>query len=325
MAKLVTGGTGYIGSEVVRQLANRGEDVVVFDIMINRFRISDIENKVKIVKGDLGNFNEVLNVFKYNRIDAIYHMGAILTYNSELNPWASFRSNVLGTYHVLEAARLFDVPKMVFASTLGTFGLGEEGIVTDVTLQRPTSFYGCGKLYGEGLGRWYSNKYGVDFRSVRYAHMIGPNVRTPGHWAPPMIEDAIIGKPIHDCVYGTPESGVSMIYVADAAKAVVDLLDAPKEKVCMMNYNVSGIPDVIHAKEVETHLKERFQPFRVNYKQDPLAEATHTRLLKGIMTRFDDSYAKREWGWNPSFTTLKAIVDQFEKDLREHPGRYKQT
>ena len=320
MAKLVTGGTGYIGSETVRQLVNRGEEVVIFDNVINRFRIDDIEDKVKIVRGDLGNFSEVLNLVKDHDFDAIYHMGAILTYNSELNPWASFRANVLGTYHVLEAARLFNVPKMVFTSTLGTFGLGAEGTVSDITLQRPTSIYGSGKLYGEGLGRCYANKYGLDFRSLRYAHMIGPNVRTPGHWAPPMIEDALLGKLESDCIYGKPKSAVSMIYVTDAARAIVDLLDAPSENVEMKNYNVAGIPDVISASELENYLKKRCPAFKVNYKQDPLEDAT--RLRRGVMTRFDDSYARSEWGWQPSFSTLESITDQFQKDLQDHPERY---
>ena len=83
MAKLVTGGTGYIGSETVRQLVNRGEEVVVFDVVINRYRIEDLEKKVQIVRGDLGNFPEVLNLFRENKFDAIYHMGSMLSYAAE--------------------------------------------------------------------------------------------------------------------------------------------------------------------------------------------------------------------------------------------------
>ncbi len=64
MAKLITGGTGYIGAELAHILANRGEEVILFDIAINRYRIENTENKVKMVHGDLGNFSEVLNVVK---------------------------------------------------------------------------------------------------------------------------------------------------------------------------------------------------------------------------------------------------------------------
>ena len=167
MAKLITGGMGYIGAELAHILADRGEEVVLFDININRYRIEDIESKVKVVRGDLGNLSEVLNVVKNNNITEIYHTGSMLTYMSELNPWASYQSNVIGSYNVLEAARLFNVEKMMFTSTLGTFGLQRDEVLTDISIQRPITIYGCGKLYIEGLGRFYSKKFGLDFRSIR--------------------------------------------------------------------------------------------------------------------------------------------------------------
>jgi len=322
MAKLVTGGTGYIGSETVRQLVNRGEEVLVFDIMINRYRIEDIEKKLHIVRGDLGNFPEVLNVFRENKFDAVYHMGSMLSYASELNPWAAFRSNILGTFHVLEAARLFGMPKVMFTSTQGTYGLGIGEVLDDSTLQRPLGFYGVGKLYGEGLGRWYSNKFGLDFRSLRYPLMIGPNVRTPGHWAPPMIEDAIKGKP-NTCQYGNPDSAGSWIYISDAAKAAIGLLDAPKEKIQTMNYNVTGIPEVVSAKETEAYLKKRYPGFQVTYQADPVLVAMGARRRMGSPIKvFSDGSARKEWGWQPNFASLEAIVTQFEKDMKGNPKRY---
>ncbi len=314
--KLVTGGSGYVGSETVRQLVHRGNQVIAFDINIVNSRIEDVKKNIKVVRGDLGNFNEVLNLFKDDKIDAVYHMGSMLSWMSELNPWASFRANVLGTYHVLEACRLFGVSQMMFTSTLGTFGLGMEKVVSDTTLQRPTMLYGAGKLYGESLGRWYANKFGLDFRSIRYAQMIGPNVRTPGHWAPPMIEDAILGKP-NLCQFGTPDSVGSWIYVTDAAKAALDILDAPKEKIQMMNYNVTGFASVITAKETERILKKRYPGFKVEYKM-----STDPRRMARGMAVFDDSCARKEWGWSPVYTTPEAVIDRFEKDVKENPGRY---
>lgn len=319
MTKLITGGTGYIGSELARRLVNRGEDVVLFDIALNRYRIEDIESKVKVVRGDVSNSSEVFNVVKDNNVTEIYHLGSMLTYMSEINPWASFRTNVIGTYNVLEAARLFGVGKMMFTSTLGTFGLLMDEVLTDTSIQRPLTIYGCGKLYGEGLGRFYQRKFGLDFRSIRYAHMIGPNVRTPGHWAPPMIEDAILGKP-NECIYGTPDSVVSMIYARDAAKAADMVLETPGESIKMRNYNVAGIPSVVSVGEVEAALKKRFPNFRVTYKPDSNPQATRRR--PSTMKEFNDSYARKEWGWQPEYTHLEAIFDIFEKDVREHSERY---
>ena len=79
MAKLVTGGTGFIGAELAHVLVDRGEDVVLFDRTIKRHRIDDIEDKVKVVQGDLSNWSEVLNVVKFNKITDIYHQGTMVT------------------------------------------------------------------------------------------------------------------------------------------------------------------------------------------------------------------------------------------------------
>ena len=318
MTKLITGGTGYVGAELAHLLVERGEEVVLFDIHINSYRVEDIENKVKIVPGDLGDFSEVLNVVKDNSITEIYHLGSMLAFASESNPWASFRSNVIGTYNILEAARLFEVPKVMFSSTFGTFGLQMEEVCTDLSPQRPLTLYGCGKLYGEGLGRFYRNRFGLDFRSIRYALMIGPNVRTPGHWVPAMVEDAILGKP-HEAIYATPESTASLIYVKDAARAADMILKAPRESIKMVNYNVAGIPAVVSAKEIETILTRRYPEAKITYKDDLTISALQVHRAMKV---FDDSHARKEWGWEPQYTTPEAIINVFEKDLKEHPRRY---
>jgi threonine 3-dehydrogenase len=239
---------------------------------------------------------------------------------SELDPWASFQSNVIGSYNVLEAARMLEIQKMMFTSTLGTYGLHRQEVLTDTTLQRPLTIYGSGKLYIENLGRFYRRKFDLDFRSIRYAHMIGPNVRTPGHWAPPMIEDAILGKP-NECIYGNPESAISMIYVRDAARAADMVLQAPGENIEMVNYNVAGIPEVISATEIENILKRRYPDTKVTYNAETTLQETVRQRFAGIKV-FDDSYARKEWGWQPEYTTPEAIIDIFEKDLKENPRRY---
>ncbi len=313
MAKLITGGTGYIGAELAHILAGRGEEVVLFDVDIAEYRIEDIINKVKIVRGDISNWPEVANVVKDNVITEIYHLGALLTVNSESNPWASFRVNVIGTYNVLEAVRLFGVEKIMFTSSIGTYGLGITDIIDDLTIQRPTNFYGCGKLYCEGLGRWYMNKFGIDFRSIRYPSTCGPNVRTPGHWVPGMIQDAILGR-THECIYASPgHPGAPIIYVTDAARAADMILQAPKEKIKMVNYCVSGIPEAVSVCEIETILKKRYPRTEIIFKA-PVGGLAITTLK-----RFDDSYAREEWGWKPLYDTPEALIERFEKDVRERP------
>jgi nucleoside-diphosphate-sugar epimerase len=111
-----------------------------------------------------------------------------------------------------------------------------------------------------------------------------------------------------------------MIYVRDAARAADMILQAPKENIKMMNYNVAGIPSVISARELETFLTKRFPKTKVTYKLDSSLQTLHGR--HAVMRAFDDSYARKEWGWKPQYTTLEAIIDIFEKDMKEHAKRY---
>jgi threonine 3-dehydrogenase len=311
LTKMITGGTGYIGAEVARLLVERGEKPVLFDISPSRAAIAGFEDKVKVVRGDLGNYAEVLNVVRDDGVTEIFHLGSMLTNVSEQNPWGSFQTNVIGTYNILEAARLCAVKQVLFTSTLGTFGIGFGDIIDDETLQRPVTMYGCGKLYGEGLGRFYHKKFGLDFRSVRFAHMIGQNVRTPDHWAPPMIEDAVLGRD-HQCIYANPRTSISMIHVRDAARAVEMVLAAPVEQIKTMNYNVTGVPRFVSARELESVLQKRFPAFRVTYQ--PVPSVQERDNMYGRVKQFDDSRARVEWGWQPLYGTPEGIIEAVAQD-----------
>ena len=319
MAKLITGGTGFVGAELARILVGRGEDVVLFDIAINRNRIDDIEKKVKLVPGNLSNWSEVMNVVKDYKIKGIYHMGSMLSVPSNANPWASFQVNVIGTYNVLEAARLFDVERVMFTSTMGTYGLEAGEVVNDVTIQRPTIMYGIGKLYCEGLGRFYRTKFGLDFRAIRYPSVVGPGVTTPGaaQWFPWMIEHAIQSKP-YTCF--VPEDNIAAgIYFKDGARAADMVYEAPKENIKMVNYNVNGIVPAMSAGELAAALKKRYPKFAVTFKPDPEVVA----MIKSLQIKvFDDTCARKEWGWKPAYATFDAIVSDFEKEMKNHPKRY---
>jgi nucleoside-diphosphate-sugar epimerase len=316
MAKLITGGTGYIGAELAHILVGRGEEVVLFDISIAEYRIEDIKSRVKVVRGDVSNWVDVANAVKDNKITEIYHMGALLSLVSESNPWASIRVNIGGTYNILEAARLFDVEKIMFASSLGTYGLGITEVVDDLTIQRPTNLYGCGKLYCEGLGRWYMNKFGIDFRSVRFPSTCGPNVRTPGHWVPGMIQDAIMGRH-HECIYASAgDPGAPIIYVTDAARAADMILQVPIGDIKMVNYCVSGIQDALSVNELKTAIKKRYPSTEITFS------APVGRLPVSVIKKFDDRYARKEWGWKPLYGTLEAVIDKFEKDIRDRPSYF---
>jgi threonine 3-dehydrogenase len=275
--------------------------------------LEDIADRITFVRGDLSVWSEVFNVVKDHEITHIYHMGAMLTFESEANPWGSFHTNVVGTYNMLEAARLLGVKQMMFTSSIGTFDASLVPELSDTVLQRPRDFYGVGKLYCEGLGRMYRKKFGLDFRALRYPSVVGPGVNTPGHWDAPMIQNAILGKPAQ--CNSSPERGGAIIYYKDAALAADRLLQAPAEKIRMINYNVGGIKRVT-PREMERALKNNLPEVTVNYAAVP---------GKGIPMReiaWDDSYARSEWGWSPEYSDIERLVSDFIQETKNNPRRH---
>ncbi len=109
MAKLITGGLGFLGTYLAHSLLAKGEEVVLFDVITRSPLIQDIKNRVKIVQGDLSSWAEVLEVVKQNKIDGIYHTGALLSASAEEKPITAYQVNAGGTFNILEAARLFNV------------------------------------------------------------------------------------------------------------------------------------------------------------------------------------------------------------------------
>jgi threonine 3-dehydrogenase len=316
MSSLITGGTGIIGSALAHILVSQGEEVVLFNRSVRSSRLDDIAGRVTWVQGDVAEWPQVVAAIQGRNIENIYHTGAMLTMLSEQDPWGSFDTNVVGTRNVIEAARLLGVKKMMFTSSIGTYGLGICETVTDTTLQRPVDIYGVGKLYCEGLGRYYRQRFNFDFRSVRFAAVVGPGVVTPGHWVPPMIEDAVLGKPHTSAV--TENTRTWMISTRDAARAAYLVLQAPSQNIKMVNYNVAGCVRSISAAEVKAAILKHIPDAQITFQSTGNLSGTHS----GHQGRdFDDSCARQEWGWLPEHPDAESIVEYVIRGKRDNLRR----
>ena len=319
MAKLVTGGTGFIGACLVDQLLESGDEVVVLD----RLPTTHWDNapvKPKVVLGDITNWPEVMNVFKSYSFDCVFHLAAMLSLPSEANPWAAHQVNVTGTLNMLEAVRLLGSNKLIMASTTGTYGLDTDSAdITDTTLQRPTTMYGCTKVYGELLGRFYRKKFNTDFRSVRIPSLVGPGIRTRaiGQYNSWMIEHAALGRP-YEC-YGLPDRGLPLIYYKDTAAAFAVLADADMSRIKMLNYNIAGVNKSVTPREIEAAVKRQMPDAVITYNPDPVV-VNYFATLK--FDSLDDSAARQEWGWQPKYHTVDAIVEDFAAEVRAHRENY---
>ena len=317
MTVLITGGTGFIGAEVVRILLARGEQrPVVFHVSANTQRLGDVLDQVELIRGDLGNFNHILDVVKKVKPSVIYHLGATLSVPSEADPSSAIYTNAMGTVHVLEAARLFDVPQVLFSSSIGTYGFDIKGdVVDDSTIQRPILMYGVTKAFGEHLGLFYKRKYGLDYRCIRYPSIIGPGVKTPGtvQYTSWVIEECAKGKPF--TVWAQPKTRFPVLYFKDAARAIVQLADAPLNTIKTVNYLVVGSNP--SAGELADMVRARVPGAQIDFQPDQMMQP----LLNRLKMRFDDSRAREEWGWEPHFSQAQ-MVDDFLQEIRVHPERY---
>ena len=319
MGILVTGGTGFIGAEVVRFLVERGEkDVFVFDINPSAKLLDDVKDRIELVRGDLGNFSHVLNIVKASKAHTVFHLGGMLSVPSDLDHAASFRANAMGTFHVLEAARLLEVPKVLFSSTIGTYGYDiPDEPIDDYTLQRPQLFYGATKVFGEHMGLFYKRKHGLDYRGIRYPSIVGPGVRTPGvaQYTSWVIEHCAQGKPFE--MYVDPGFRCPVMYYKDAARAVVMLSDADAGKIQRVNYVVDGVKPTPSAGELADLVKAKIPAAQITFKTDPELK----KILESLVKPIDDRFAKQEWGWEPKYDQAR-IIEDFLEELKVHPARY---
>jgi threonine 3-dehydrogenase len=319
MSVLVTGGYGLIGSQLTRMLLEKGEKVAILDKWTPPQRFGGLAERIKTIQGDLGNFPKVLEAVKETAPQVIFHLGGMLSFPSNADPQSAYSTNVAGTYHVLEAARLFQVPKVIFISTIGTYGLDIQGpAINDYTLQRPMTMYGATKVFGELLGRFYRTKYNIDFRAVRFPAVVGPGAKIShiaiyNAWA---VEKAFYSEPYE--IFVEPEIRCPVLYFKDAARALILLNSAPPEAIQMVCYLIAGIKPASSAAELVTVIRKHFPNAVLTYKPDPLAMSFHSKN-QGI--RFEDTLAEKEWGWKPEYS-LEMMIEDFYAELRNNPERY---
>jgi UDP-glucose 4-epimerase len=216
---LVTGGAGFIGSNLVRELIETGNFVVVLD----NFSSGHIENipldpSLRIVYGDIRDNRAVESAMP--DIDVIFHLAASVGNKRSIDdPIADAQTNVLGTLRILEAARKFRVKKLVISSSAGIFGeLKTLPIKEDHPIE-PDSPYGCTKLCEEKLGLSYAKMYDMNVICLRYFNVYGINQRFDayGNVIPIFVHRMLNMEPL--TVYGDGEQTRDFVNVKDVVQA----------------------------------------------------------------------------------------------------------
>ncbi len=237
MKILVTGGAGYIGSHVCRELEKRGHEVVVFDNLV--YGHADLARWGTLVQGDLLDRAVMNSVFRKYEPEAIMHFAAYAYVGESVeDPAKYYRNNVLGSYNLAEAARAHGVEKIIFSSTCAVYGVPEAVPITEDMPLDPINPYGNTKLVIEKLLEDYGAAYGMRSVRLRYFNAAGadPEAETGEDHTPethliPLVLDAALGRRGAITIYGDDyetEDGTCVrdyIHVKDLARAHVLALE----------------------------------------------------------------------------------------------------
>ncbi len=304
MTYLVTGGTGLIGSRIVRDLVREGEQVVVYDFLPARSSLErlmseeEIGSMVKIVQGEINDSPHLFRTIKENKVEKIIHTVSLLLLDSNSNPYLAVKVNCEGTICVFETARTLGLKKVVWASSNACFGPQEkypqEYIPNDAP-HYPQNVYAATKSFNEVVAAYYFNQYGVDITGIRYMHVYGVGVRR-GFFATilqELILNPALGKP------GRVPHGDAIIgwsYVDDPARATVMASKVLKTKT--RSYSIMG--DIHSVKEAADYVRKLL----------PGADIT---VLPGTFTgdpvKFDTRLIEEEIGYRPQWSMERGIKE----------------
>ncbi|MBS1852850.1 MAG: NAD-dependent epimerase/dehydratase family protein [Acidobacteria bacterium] len=313
MNVLITGGTGNIGSRLVIPLVRRGDRVVVFDIRSQPTLASPEFCDVEVVVGDLGDRDAVLELVRSRKIDSIFHFGAVLSGSAEENPYEAWRANIDGTLNVLDASRFSGAQRVMFSSTVATYGEYAPDNLNEDSPQWPISLYGVTKVTAERLGVYYHRKFGLDFRAIRLPIILTSHAAAgaASAYAAAVFEQGVLQGAFEFWV--NPTTRAPMLYIDDAVQSFLALHDAPSANLRRRVYNVHGMSP--SAAELEHAVRARIPNANISYRPDPAICA----LIEGWPHQIDDSEARRDWNWKPSWDlnkTADEIIGLLKDELK---------
>ena len=306
---LVTGACGQIGSELTLALRQKyGGDTVVAAGHKTKpgaelrgsgpFEFIDVSKKETV---------EAI-VEKYN-IDTIYHMAAILSAVGEQKPLLAWDVNMNGLHNILKIARERKLTRVFCPSSIAAFGPETPRDNTpQETVLRPTTMYGVTKVAGELLCDYYFNRFGVDVRGLRYPGIISSETPPGGgttDYAVHIFYEAIKHKR-YTC-FVREDTVLPMMYMPDCIKGTIDLMEADLGRLKHhSDFNMAAMS--FSAGELAAEIKKHIPEFTIEYEPD-----SRQAIADSWPRSIDDSAAREEWDWQPSYDLAAMTADMLEK------------
>lgn len=308
---LVIGASGQIGVELTLALRKiYGNNNVI---------AADLREENDLLKGtgpyisiDVMN-KEMLHVLVIRQnITQIYLLAAILSATAEKNPNLAWHLNMQSLLHVLDIAREEKLSKIYWPSSIAVFGpTSPKQDCPQQTIIEPATVYGISKYAGEFWCNYYFMKYGIDVRSLRYPGLISYKSAPGGgttDYAVEIFHEAL-EEQHYDC-FLAEDTFLPMMYMPDAIRATVELMEAPKDKITIRtSYNLSGMS--FSPGEIAAEIKKHIPAFTMSYKTD-----YRQAIANSWPQSIDDSVARNDWGWHEDFN-LAAMTEDMLENLRK--------
>ena len=289
-AVLITGAAGLVGAAVGQALAARGMRVIGTDLQDSRS--GAVENRT----GDLADKDFVLSLFRDYPLDAIVHCGGISgSMLARDDPEVIFRANIVGTFHLLEAARTHGPRRFVFCSSASVYGSSPAEPVVEEAALHPISVYGASKVAGEALIEAYVRMWGFDAVSLRIFQVYGPG-RTTDCQVRDLVLGALTRQPVELGFH--PETRRQYVHVDDVVDAVSRALSVHARS--RLAYNVSGA-ESLRLDELSALVANVIGPVEVRYSPT----GTSPRNDRGTV---DLSAARQDLGYEPRVGLREGIM-----------------
>ncbi len=306
---LVIGAGGQIGTELVLELRKRHgvNHVIAADV---KEECTDALKDGPYVKMDVLDKEMVQSYIRTERPDDVYLLAALLSATAEKHPEFAWKLNMEGLFTILDLAKEGAIKKIFWPSSIAVFGPTTPRVETpQYTVMEPTTVYGISKLAGERWCEYYYNKFDVDVRSIRYPGLISYTSLPGGGTTDYAVDIFYHAKKTGEYTsFLNKDSALPMMYMEDAIRATIELMDAPKENVKIRSsYNLAGIS--FTPEQLALGIQEILPTFKMMYNPDFRQD-----IANSWPDSIDDSAAKQDWDWKEKYD-LKAMVETMLKNV----------
>lgn len=320
---LVTGGSGLIGSYVMRQLAERGDAVVNFDMRQPGpeadWWLKPVADRIQFVSGGVDNWGDVVQVLKRYQPDTIIHVAAIV--NLPLlnkRPGLALNINFGGTFNILEAARLFGVRRVVYFSSIAVLpGVQYQPVDVNHPVFLATEgpgagIYAAAKVAGEAFCWAYHQAFGLDFITLRPSAVYGFGMQWP-IFIKPMVENSVRGLPTR--FEKGREFPRDYTHASDVAQAALKAVDVPADKVCDRIFFVATGRPLVTAGQVADVVKKLIPGADIEIGPG-LSEADLIEIRYRAVLNIDN--AREQLGYEPQFADIEQGVAHYIRVYRQY-------